>query len=79
MKEKQLTDKNGKTIVKETIVHFQNGWCRVKSICVGKQTVNLAGIFNDKIYNKNVPLADIYEDYEAWSLAWSKTETYQSM
>jgi hypothetical protein len=79
MNAKQLTDRNGKPVTKGTVVHHGEGHARVASVYVGSQTVNLCGIFSSRITDKRVPLADIYEDHEAWYAHWQQSETYQSM
>lgn len=76
---KTLTDKNGKTIAKGTVVHFKDGWVRVTSVNKTRQTVNVGGIFSGRVYEKDVPLYEVYEDDAAWFESWQKSETYQSM
>lgn len=76
---KLLKDRNGKTINVGSIVRFQQGHRRVTAVFVGSQTVNLGSIFGGGKLVKRVPLADVYEDEEAWSRAWSQSETYMSM
>jgi hypothetical protein len=79
MNAKQLTDNNGKSIVKGTIVHYEEGWVRVYSVSVGKQTVNVGGIFSGRITKKQVPLGHIFEDEAAWYANWQQSESYKSM
>jgi hypothetical protein len=78
--EKTLTDRNGKTIHRGSVVCTDQGWLEVRSVYLGSKTVNLGPIFHSpKVTKKHVPLADVYEDHEAWYEQWSKSETYQSM
>jgi hypothetical protein len=79
MNAKILKDKNGKEITKGTVVHYKDGWVRVASVYVGKQLVNLCGIFGGRISDKKVPLSEIYEDHETWYAQWTQSETYMSM
>lgn len=79
MNEKQLTDKNGNIIRKGSVVCFQGGHQRVQSICVGKQTVNLTGVYAGRIYHKGVSIDDIYEDGDAQWEAFTQSETYMCM
>lgn len=76
---KTLTDKNGKTLHKGTVVHYKEGWVQVMSVNMCRQTVNIGGIFTNRIYEKDVPVHAVYEDHDAWFAAWQKSETYQSM
>jgi len=78
-RKKVLIDRNGQEIKTGTTVRYRDGWMSVASVFVGSQRVNLKGIFGSRIVHKRVPLSEIYEDYENWSVAWSKSETYRSM
>lgn len=76
---KTLIDKNGKVIHKGTVVHHKEGWYQVMSVNMKRQTVNVGGVFTNRIYEKDVPLDMIYEDRDNWYENWSKSETYKSM
>jgi hypothetical protein len=76
---KTLIDRNQKLIEKGSVVHYQNGWYRVRSIFLGSKTVNPSGIPSGKIAHKKVPVAGIYEDQDAYLNKWRQSETYQSM
>ena len=65
------------TIEKYSVVNFNGGYYRVKTLF--NTTANLCGIFTATIKHKKVPINQLREAYEEWSLEWSKSETYQSM
>jgi hypothetical protein len=79
MTDKTLTDKNGKTIQKGTIVHYGDGWVKITSVSTKKKTVNLTSVFTSSPYNKSVPLSEVYEDYDNWIKYWEQSETYMCM
>ena len=60
-----------------SVVKYKNGWYRVSKLT--SKNVNLASIFMDRIYHKNIPIGDVVEDYDNWYESWSKSETYMSM
>lgn len=64
-------------IEKGSVVKYKDGWCRVTAKF--KNTVNLGGIFNEKLYHKGVPLSEVFEDHDAWYEQWTQSETYKSM
>jgi hypothetical protein len=64
-------------IQKHSVVLYNGLWHRVTA-CF-KNTVNLGGIFSKKTRLKGIPKSEVKEDYDNWSKAWSKSESYQSM
>ena len=64
-------------IVKGSVVRYKDGYVRVTAKF--KNTVNLGGIFNGKLYHKGVPLSEVEEAHEEWYEGWTKSETYQCM
>ncbi len=66
-----------KPIVKGSVVKYKDGYVRVTARF--KDTVNLGGIFNDRIYHKRVPINEVREAYDEWYAQWQQSETYQSM
>jgi hypothetical protein len=62
---------------KGTIVKYKTGWMQVRAVF--KNTVNLGPIFGGKTTVKKVSQSEVYPDFDAWSSAWSKSESYQSM
>jgi len=65
------------TLTKGTVVRYKDGWMQVRAVF--SKTVNLGSIFGSKTTIKGVPKSEVKPDYDAWSEAWSKSETYQSM
>ena len=63
--------------LKGAIVKFGNEFVRVSSHRAGK--VNLAGVFNGKIYYKGIPEAEVMEAAAEFYDYWSKSETYMCM
>jgi len=63
--------------LKGVIVEFENGFYRVSSHRAGK--VNLAGVFNGKIYLKGMSEALVVEAADKFYDYWSKSETYMCM
>lgn len=69
---------NKGSIVKFTIPgSLHTGYRRVTARF--KDSVNLGGIFNGKIYEKGVSLEGLEEAGEEWYAYWSKSETYMCM
>lgn len=66
-----------KPIEKGTVVKYATGYLRVTAKF--KNSVNLGGIFNGRVYHKHVPLSEVVEAHEEWYAAWQQSETYQSM
>lgn len=66
-----------KPIQKASIVAYKEGYCRVTALF--KNSVNLGGIFNDRIYYKNVPLSEVREAHDEWYAKWQESETYKCM
>ena len=80
MNEKTLTDRNGKTLRKGTIVRVQDGGhARITAVFPGKQAANLGSIFGKRILDRSIPVAQIHEDEATWYDSWSRSETYMSM
>ena len=63
--------------LKGAVVKFQDGFYRVSSHRGGK--VNLAGVWNGRIYEKGIPEAEVTEAYEEFYDYWSKSESYMCM
>ena len=63
--------------LKGAIVKFGTEFVRVSSHRGGK--VNLAGVFNGKIYYKGIPEAEVVEAADEFYDHWSKSETYMCM
>jgi len=64
-------------IIKGSVVRYKDGYVRVTAKF--KNTVNLGGIFNGKLYHKGVPLSEVVEARDEWYEAWTQSETYQCM
>lgn len=80
MNEKTLTDRNGKTLRKGSIVKIGNGGhARITALFPSKQTVNLGSIFGKRVLDRSIPVAQIIEDEATWYDSWSRSETYMSM
>jgi hypothetical protein len=69
----------GKPIIVGSVVKYGEGWYKVKSLWKKDQFANLCGVFTDHIHHKQVPLADLMEDHDAWYENWTQSETYKSM
>lgn len=68
---------NNNPIVKGSVVKYKDGYQRVTALF--KNTANIGGIFNGKIYHKGVPLSELTEAHDEWYKEWQQSETYQSM
>jgi len=66
-----------KPIAKGSTVKYQGGYYRVSKLT--GLTCNLAGVFNDKVYHKGVPLNQVVEAADEWYARWQESETYRSM
>ena len=63
--------------LKSAIVKFEGGFYRVSSHRGGK--VNLAGVWNGRIYEKGIPEANVVEAADEFYDYWSKSESYMCM
>ena len=63
--------------LKGVVVKFQDGFYRVSSHRGGK--VNLAGVWNGRIYEKGILEANVVEAADEFYDYWSKSETYMCM
>lgn len=72
-----ITDKNGVELQVGTVVRYKDGWVRITRL--NSKWCNLGAIFGGKVYEKKVPLSEVYEDATAWYERWSQSETYQCM
>ena len=68
---------NSKPITVGSVVRYKKGWSRVSKVT--KNSVNLRGVFGNRITDKNVPLTEVYEDEAGWYANWTKSETYMCM
>ena len=68
---------NKTEIQKGMIVSYKEGNYRVTSARGGK--VNLGSIFGKKIYEKGIPIEEVFENSVAFYEQWSKSETYMCM
>jgi len=66
-----------KEITKGSVVKYKDGYVRVTAKF--KNTVNLGGIFNGKLYHKGIPLSEVVEAHDEWYEGWTKSESYQCM
>lgn len=65
------------TIKKGSVVDFNGGYYRVKSLFT--KTANLCGIFTSDIKYKKVNINELRECHDEWYAEWSKSETYMCM
>ena len=63
--------------LKGAVVKFQDGFYRVSSHRGGK--VNLAGVWNGRIYEKGILEAEVVEAHDEFYDYWSKSESYMCM
>ena len=63
--------------LKGAVVKFQEGFYRVSSHRGGK--VNLAGVWNGRIYEKGILEAEVVEAHDEFYDYWSKSESYMCM
>jgi hypothetical protein len=63
--------------LKGAVVKFLDGFYRVSSHRGGK--VNLAGVWNGRIYEKGILEAEVVEAADEFYDYWSKSESYMCM
>ena len=72
-----ILDKNGAELQVGTVVKCKTGWVRITRL--NSKWCNLGSIFGHHIYEKKVPLSEIFADEAAWYEAWTKTDQYRFM
>jgi len=72
-----ITDKNGVELEVGTIVRYEAGWARITRL--NSKWCNLGAIWGGKVYEKKVPLTEIYADEAAWYEYWTQTDHYRCM
>ena len=72
-----ILDINGAELQVGTVVRHKTGWVRITRL--NSKWCNLGAIWGGMVYEKKVPLTEIYEDKAAWYEAWTKTDQYRCM
>lgn len=72
-----ITDINGTELQVGTVVRHKTGWVRITRL--NSKWCNLGAIWGSRIYEKKVPLSEIFEDEVAWYQAWQQTDQYRCM
>jgi hypothetical protein len=72
-----ITDINGAELQVGTVVRHKTGWVRITRL--NSKWCNLGAIFGRHIYEKKVPLSEIFADEAAWYQAWQQTDQYRQM
>ena len=72
-----ILDVNGAELQVGTVVRHKDGWARITRL--NSKWCNLGAIFGSRIYEKKVPLTEVYADEVAWYERWSQSETYMCM
>ena len=72
-----ILDVNGAELQVGTVVRHKDGWVRITRL--NSKWCNLGAIFGSRIYEKKVPLTEVYADEVAWYERWSQSETYMCM
>jgi hypothetical protein len=72
-----ITDINGTELQVGTVVRHKTGWVRITRL--NSKWCNLGAIWGSRIYEKKVPLNEIFADEVAWYQAWQQTDQYRCM
>jgi hypothetical protein len=72
-----IRDNRGQVIEVGTVVRYKTGWVRITRL--NSKWCNLGAIWGGRVYEKKVPLSEIFADEVAWYEAWTKTDQYRCM
>ena len=72
-----IKDINGAELQVGTVVRYKTGWVRITRL--NSKWCNLGAIWGGRVYEKKVPLTEIYADEAAWYEAWTQSESYRCM
>ena len=72
-----IRDNRGQVIEVGTVVRHKTGWVRITRL--NSKWCNLGAIWGGRVYEKKVPLSEIFADEVAWYEAWTKTDQYRCM
>ena len=72
-----IKDINGAELQVGTVVRHKTGWVRITRL--NSKWCNLGAIWGGRVYEKKVPLTEIYADEAAWYKAWTQSESYRCM
>ena len=72
-----IKDGKGQAIQVGSVVNYKNGWVRITRL--NSKWCNLGSVWGSRIYEKKVPLSEVFEDEVAWYKRWQESETYRCM
>ena len=72
-----IKDGKGQAIQVGSVVNYKNGWVRITRL--NSKWCNLGAVWGSRIYEKKVPLSEVFEDEVAWYKRWQESETYRCM
>jgi hypothetical protein len=72
-----IKDNKGQIIKVGSVVRHKTGWVRITRL--NSKWCNLGAIWGGRVYEKKVPLSEIFADEVAWYEAWTKTDQYRCM
>ena len=72
-----IRDNRGQVIEVGTVVRYKTGWVRITRL--NSKWCNLGAIWGGSVYEKKVPLSEIYADEAAWYEQWTQSDHYRQM
>ena len=72
-----IRDNKGQIIKVGSIVRYKTGWVRITRL--NSKWCNLGAIWGGSVYEKRVPLSEIFEDEAAWYERWTQSDHYRQM
>lgn len=72
-----IKDGKGQAIQVGSVVNYKNGWVRITRL--NSKWCNLGAVWGSRIYEKKVPLSEVFEDEVAWYKRWQESDTYRCM
>ena len=72
-----IKDNQGQAIQVGSVVRYKTGWVRITRL--NSKWCNLGAIWGGKVYEKKIPLTEIFEDEAAWYKRWTESESYRCM
>jgi hypothetical protein len=72
-----IKDNKGQAIQVGSVVRYKTGWVRITRL--NSKWCNLGAVWGSRIYEKKVPLTEIFEDEAAWYERWTQSESYRCM
>jgi len=73
----KIKDNMGQVIEVGSVVRYKTGWVRITRL--NSKWCNLGAIWGGRVYEKKVPLSEIFEDEKAWYERWTQSESYRCM